>query len=224
MSVVKECIAAAIVEQGISILEITPKLSQLSKMIEDKVNDSIMDLGLSLEHFTVNTIAAGPDDLAALRKAKTDMMQGINEVEMEAYRLERLSAARAKARENEGYTYQEERRYDVLGTAAKNEGAAGAFVSMGVGMGVGAGISREMQNVTAAAMGSAPAQTPAPNAGAGVAATKFCPDCGTSVPAGAKFCPGCGKPQTPPAKFCPQCGASNDPNSKFCMGCGTRLG
>lgn len=221
MTVAKECIATTIVEKGVSILEITPKLSEISQAIQEKINDSVMDLGLSVEHFTVNTITAGPDDLTALRKAKTQMMQGINEVEMEAYKLERLSEARAKARANEGYTYQDERRFDVLGTAAQNEGAAGAFVGMGVGMGVGAGISREMQNV-GAAMNSAPAQ--APNAGAGVAATKFCTDCGASVPAGAKFCPGCGKPQTPPARFCPQCGATCDPNSKFCMTCGCKLG
>jgi len=60
--------------------------------------------------------------------------------------------------------------------AANSGGAAGA----GVGLGAGIAMAQAMMN-------------PAANAAAG--ATKFCLECGKTIPRGAKFCPECGKPQ-----------------------------
>ena len=215
MAPIKECIAQAIIEQGISILEITPQLTAISERVQAKLNERIEAFGIAIENFNVNAILASEGDLDALKKAKADMLAGMNAADIEAYKMERLSRARAAARAAEGYTYQEERRFDVLEGAAKNEGASGGLVSMGVGLGVGAGVAREVGTMAASVTNpvAEPAAAPA-------AAT--CADCGAAVPAGAKFCPGCGKPR-PANRFCPECGAKAAEGAKFCAECGTKL-
>ena len=126
--------------------------------------------------------------------------------------------ARAKARETEGFTYAEERRYDILEGAAKNESAAGGLINMGVGFGVGAGISREVSNIAGQMNGTAPETAPAPEGG-----STPCTACGAAMPAGAKFCMNCGQAR-PTARFCPECGTKAQDGARFCMNCGARLG
>lgn len=224
MSAVKEQIAIAIVEKQVSILEITTRLSELSEAILEKLNARIEDLGIALDHFTINSIAASDGDLDELRRVKTEMLKGTSEADIESYKMTKISEARAKARAMEGYTYADERRFDVLETAARNEGGAG-FVNMGVGLGMGVGMAggigqmtKEM--VTNAQSGGAPATAaPAPASPAAV-----CPECGAQVPEGAKFCMSCGAKQEARPLFCPECGTKCAPGAKFCMNCGTKIG
>jgi membrane protease subunit (stomatin/prohibitin family) len=72
-----------------------------------------------------------------------------------------------------------------LPVAAANPGGAA-----GVGVGLGAGLA--MAQTMMGAMKAA-AEAPAPAAGA---ESKFCIECGQSMPSRAKFCPKCGKPQS----------------------------
>lgn len=48
-----------------------------------------------------------------------------------------------------GYTYQQERQFDVMEKAAGNEGSAGAMMGAGMGLGMGLGVG----NVMGAQMG-----------------------------------------------------------------------
>ena len=205
MSSIKECIAIAIAENKVSILEISTKLSELSNAILSKLNARVADLGIELNHFAINSISASESDLEQLRKTKAEMLKGFSEADIEAYKISRISEARAKARETEGYTYADERKFDVLEKAAENQHAP-AFAGNAV---------NQMGN---SAFGSQPSN-PAPAQPAG----KVCPECGSPVAEGAKFCMNCGKPQ-PVAAFCPECGNKCAPGSKFCMNCGTKLG
>ena len=72
-----------------------------------------------------------------------------------------------------------------LPVAAANPGGAA-----GVGVGLGAGLT--MAQTMMSAMKAAP-EAPAP---AAAAESKFCIECGQSMPSRAKFCPKCGKPQS----------------------------
>jgi membrane protease subunit (stomatin/prohibitin family) len=72
-----------------------------------------------------------------------------------------------------------------LPVAAANPGGAA-----GVGVGLGAGLT--MAQSMMSAMKAAP-EAPAP---AAAAESKFCIECGQSMPSRAKFCPKCGKPQS----------------------------
>lgn len=222
MAAIKESIAVAIVEKKISILEVATKLTELSATIGQKLNGAIADLGIETTHFTLSAILPSDGDLDELKALKKTMMN----TEADMYRERRESETRAYARATEGYTYQEERRFDVMEGAAKNEGGAGgSFINMGVGLGMGAGVGKEMGNMYAGIMQpNAPVPTPnaaAPSASAPTA-EKVCPSCGAPVAAGAKFCSNCGQAQ-PQVKFCPECGTRCEAGSKFCMNCGTKL-
>ena len=188
MSSIKECIAQTIIENKVSILEITPKLTEIANAIQFKLNKRIGDLGISIDYFSVNSITARDGDLDALKKAKEDMLSGMNVADIEAYKMQVLSEARAKARQVEGYTYAEERRFDVLENAAKNDGAAGGLINMGLGLGVGANVGR--------AVGKIAGDMSSPDAPAVAASTAkegvLCSNCGEVVPDGAKFCMNCG--------------------------------
>ena len=210
MAPIKECIAQTIIENKVSILEITPRLTEISEKIQEKLNERIGDLGISLDHFNVNSISARDGDLDALKQAKAEMLSGMNVADIEAYKMQVLSEARAKARQVEGYTYAEERKFDVLEGAAKNEGNNG-FINMGMELGVGMGVAREVGKMA----GDMAAQTSATSC--------KCSKCGEAIPDGAKFCMSCGSPR-PTARFCPQCGAKAGEGAKFCMECGTKLG
>ena len=81
--------------------------------------------------------------------------------------------------------------------AAGNEGGGG----VGVGAGLGAGVAIGQAMMEAVKKGTAGPQEngAAPAAAAPTAAasaeTKFCQECGKSIPKSSKFCPECGKPQ-----------------------------
>ena len=79
--------------------------------------------------------------------------------------------------------------------AAANEG--GGAVGIGAGLGAGVAMGQAMmdavkQSTSGNAGGGA---TPIAAAGAASATTKFCSECGKSIPRTSKFCPECGKPQ-----------------------------
>jgi len=79
--------------------------------------------------------------------------------------------------------------------AAGNEGGGG----VGVGAGLGAGVAIGQAMMEAVKKGTAGAQESGAAAAAPTAAasaeTKFCQECGKSIPKSSKFCPECGKPQ-----------------------------
>lgn len=216
MVAVKEVIASTIIEQGVSILEITTRLSELSRIMQDKLNTALDDLGLEVVHFTVNTIVAGDEDLTKLREAKENTLERRTNADLGAYEMGVMSEARAKARAMEGYTYQEERKFDVMQAAAENKGTAGGMIGAGVGLGVGLGVMDEARRTTASTMGQQGAAPAAP-------ATRSCPHCRHSIPKQAKFCPECGQQLPPENKFCTECGTQLAPGSKFCPECGTRV-
>jgi membrane protease subunit (stomatin/prohibitin family) len=81
--------------------------------------------------------------------------------------------------------------------AAGNEGGGG--VGVGAGLGAGVAIGQAMMDAvkkgTAGAQESGVAPVAAAPAAAASAETKFCQECGKSIPKSSKFCPECGKPQ-----------------------------
>ncbi|MDD2955018.1 MAG: SPFH domain-containing protein [Oscillospiraceae bacterium] len=134
---------------------------------------------------------------------------------------------------------------------SNQQGAAAAFMGMGVGMQAGGGFmgaaSASNQQQMAAQQQAAAQQRPAaPAPGAdswtcacgSVAEGKFCAQCGAPRPAApaaegewlcscgnrssGKFCSHCGK-KRPEEGLCPKCGAKNIPGAKFCSECGQKL-
>jgi len=79
--------------------------------------------------------------------------------------------------------------------AAGNEGGGG--VGVGAGLGAGVALGQAMMDAMKQSTSAAP-QNSAPATGASSVSsteTKFCQECGKSIPRTSKFCPECGKPQ-----------------------------
>ena len=195
MTSLTNIIANTIVNEKIGILEIATRLEELSASVQRKLNEKLDDIGLETVHFNIGTIFTNDEDISLLKQAK----------------------ARAAARATEGYTYQEEQKFDVLKTAAGNTSTAGGMIGMGVGIGAGLGFMGEIREQTGSAMNPAPAQ-PAANA-----PTKTCANCGAANDPGAKFCQECGSPMAPAKKFCTECGTQCEGSAKFCSVCGHKF-
>lgn len=218
MAYIKSLIAQEIAKNGVSILEINTKLVELSKALQERINLELEEYGIELTKFFINTITCSNEDLMLLRETKEKYLSVSTDIELEAMKEIKLGEAKARARAIQGYTYQDERKFDVLETAAGNEGTGsnlmGAGIGLGMGAGIGAGIGRAAMDVGTTMTNP----TPTPSAG-GV----ICSNCKASLPAGAKFCSECGTP-VPQSKFCTNCGQEFDAGAKFCSKCGTKVG
>lgn len=215
MTQVKDVIANTIINSGVSILDISTRLMVLSGQIEAKLNERLVDLGIEVTNFFVNTISCSDADISKLKATKEKYMEAMTDIEIEAIKTVKMGEAMARARSVQGYTYQEERKYDVLEGAAKNEGSAGNVMgaSMGVGMGLGLGgaMGAQMGNV-------AEQMTNEPQQGSNV-----CPNCHAQVKPNAKFCSECGTKLEKKDKFCSECGAKLEGGAKFCPECGSKV-
>ncbi len=87
-----------------------------------------------------------------------------------------------------GYNYQQERTYDILGTAAANKGTAGNVMGVGLGLGMGANIG----NAIGKMMGDTTSHTNIQETTKKSENTIKCPSCHNDIPADAKFCMNCG--------------------------------
>ena len=215
----------AILERQISALQMMPYLEEFSTAIEEKLKDYFYEIGLNLDHFSFTDIHITENDLRIINEQNIAIMR--QETEMKKVRME--AQAMAEKRALEGYTYQQEKAFDVMGAAAANEGTASNIMGMGMGLGMGAGVGgafgAAMGNMAQTSMGSvnmsAPSQAPgAVNMQGGSA----CPQCGAANPAAAKFCFSCGYKFQPAGGVCPSCGKALVPGAKFCFECGAKIG
>ena len=134
--------------------------------------------------------------------------------------------------------YNVKRSFDVMQSAASNEG--GNFATAGIGLGIGAGAGITLGNNfanLAAGVGSKPAKkTTCKNCGMlNEDGVKFCSNCGEKiltakiecyscknlVDDNMKFCPNCGCLME--KRICPTCQTENLPGARFCNKCGTKL-
>ena len=221
---IKETISRAITEQGVGILEITNRLSELSAAVEQKINTFLWEFGLEAVHFNINGIYADEENLAKLREVKERRLEANELIDIEAKKIRTLSDAKAYMRKNEGFTYQEQRQFDVMQSAAENNSVVGGMIGAGMGFGAGVGFADQSRAMAGNMAPQAPTggTRACPNCQAQISAqSKFCPECGNTVPQG-KACTKCGSMLAPGAKFCPECGTPV-PTASFCANCGGKL-
>lgn len=208
-----------LVEKKVSVLDVSPRLLELSEAVQAQMEPIFADLGIAIEHFSFNTINVPAEDYEVVRQRKERVIKA--KAEAEAMDIESEALARKRARE--GYTYQQQEALAAMNKAAANEASTGQFMGMGMGLGMGLGMGPAMGNAMGNMMNEAtnpnavPQQQPQPQAGTP------CSKCGAMIPAGSKFCPSCGNPAAT-MNVCPQCGAQVPANAKFCPSCGAKLG
>ena len=168
MTRVKTYIAQVIKANAINIFEIDENLTAFSENIHKLLIPDFADYGIALERFFVTNIVK-PDgdrqyekfkelhfrqyaDIAeATLRQKTDLIYA----QTEAQKVVIDSQAQATKRAQEGYTYAQERGFDVAEKVAQNE-AVGQFTNMGVGLGTMAGVGGAVGGVVGNAVGGAP--------------------------------------------------------------------
>lgn len=167
MTRVKTYIAQVIKANAINIFEIDENLTAFSENIHKLLIPDFADYGIALERFFVTHIVK-PDgdrqyekfkelhfrqyaDIAeATLRQKTDLIYA----QTEAQKVVIDSQAQATKRAQEGYTYAQERGFDVAAKVAQNE-AVGQFTNMGVGLGTMAGVGGAVGGVVGNAVGGA---------------------------------------------------------------------
>ena len=165
MTRVKTYIAQVIKANAINIFEIDENLTAFSENIHKLLIPDFADYGIALERFFVTNIVK-PDgdrqyekfkelhfrqyaDIAeATLRQKTDLIYA----QTEAQKVVIDSQAQATKRAQEGYTYAQERGFDVAEKVAQNE-AVGQFTNMGVGLGTMAGVGGAVGGVVGNAVG-----------------------------------------------------------------------
>lgn len=223
---VKSYIAQIISQEKISIFEIDQKLEKFSEEIKEKLINDFLDYGIKLERFIITNIAKPEEDKKYLEFKELYFRQGVavaeaelnkkveiinKETEAEKIKIE--AEAIAEKRKKEGYTYQEERGYNIGEKVAENE-AVGQFTNIGVGLGMVSGIGNTVgeklnkQVITAFANGNGKI---------------VCKNCNSENERDARFCKKCGN-ELVTEKVCPKCGSKLEEDSKFCSKCGERIG
>ena len=167
MTRVKTYIAQVIKANAINIFEIDENLTTFSENIHKLLIPDFADYGIALERFFVTNIVK-PDgdkqyekfkelhfrqyaDIAeATLRQKTDLIYA----QTQAQKVVIDSQAQATKRAQEGYTYAQERGFDVAEKVAQNE-AVGQFTNMGVGLGTMAGVGGAVGGVVGDAVGGA---------------------------------------------------------------------
>jgi len=241
---VKPYIVTIIKENKLNIFEIDQYLEAMAATLLEPLQADFMEYGVALERFFITNILKPEDDknyrrfkeihfrqYADVAEAKLRQQVGVIDQQTEAQKMVIEAQGIAQKRSIEGYTYQDERGFDVAERVAGNQ-AVGQFTNMGVGMGMIAGVGGTlgnavggmMSNTLNQAMTPQPAGTPSP-APAAPAGAK-CAKCGVALQPNAKFCPGCGEKVVPPEEpglvVCPKCGAKVA-KGKFCLECGAPL-
>lgn len=231
MTRVKTYLAQVMKANAINIFEIDENLTSFSDAIKNLLVKDFAEYGVALEKFFVTNIVK-PDgerqyekfkelhfrQYADIAEAKLRQQTDVIHAQTEAQKSIIASQAMATKRAQEGYTYQQERGFDVAEKVAQNE-AVGEFTNMGVGFGTMAGVGGAVGGMVSGMMNNTVDSVVNPAAGAQAAA--FCENCGAKLVAGAAFCEECGTPVTA-ANCCKNCGYQFERPGKFCPKCGAK--
>ena len=232
MTRVKTYIAQTMKANAINIFELDEQLTAFSEKLHECLIPDFADYGVSLERFFVTNVLKPDGDrqfetfkdlyfrqYADIAEAKLRQQTDIIYAQTEAQKTIIESQAIATTRMQEGYTYQQERGFDVAEKVAQNE-AVGEFTNMGVGLGTMAGVGGAVGGMVGGMMNDAMNPLTINNEG-----TK-CTKCGASLPSNAKFCLECGEKAVTVVSegmvVCPQCG-NTVVKGKFCPECGHKF-
>ena len=196
----KDAIASFLVHEQISIMEINAYIEEISDFLKEKMLPVFEEYGIELLNFYVNDISVPEEDIA----------------------VKKLKEALAKKAEMNiiGYSYQQERSFDTLESAAKNPGTPahvmGAGLGLGMGLTFGEAVGHQFGRISK-------------NLNASEEGKKSCQNCGAVIPKDKRFCPDCGfdtnkakKENGVSAIVCSNCGFKSNSKSKFCPECGRK--
>lgn len=179
----KSAIADAVINNGISALEISTQLEALSERVKDQISPEFEKYGFTVSNFYIQSINFPDEDFEKINKILEDKAA-----------FEIMGDGR----------YATKRSFDVYEGAANNQsGVAGAFAAGGIGLGAAMGMGASMNQTVGNPIHredtkecvSCHAKIPV--------GSKFCPECGFN---NSETVCECGNKLAPGTKFCPECG------------------
>lgn len=231
MTRVKTYIAQEMKASKINIFEIDEKLEEFSSALKHRLLGDFLDYGINLKQFFVTTVVKPDGDAqyerfkdlhfrqyADIAEAELQQKVGVIEQETKAKQMIIESQGLAVKRKQEGYTYQQERGFDVAEGFAQNEGGAGNFANMGIGLGMMAGVGGTVGGMVGGVVKDTLANV---NMQSSQQGNNFCDQCGVQLMDGAAFCENCGAPISP-FGVCSNCGFKFVKAGKFCLKCGAK--
>jgi len=226
---IKSYIAKVLKENKINIFEIDENLVLFSDALKALLVPDFAGYGVDLAQFLVTNVARPDGDrqyekfkelhfrqYSDIVEAKLRQQTQVIDAETEARKTIIASQALATKRAQEGYTYQQERGFDVSEKIAENQ-AVGQFSNLGIGLGTMAGVGGAVGNMVGGTIRDTMVSV---NQSESQPQTKVCSKCGAAMPLNAKFCFECGNPFE---RKCPSCGTVLADGAKFCPECGQKV-
>lgn len=146
-------------KKQISIIEIPTMVDEISNVCKSRVIEEFERYGIEVTNFYVESISYPDNDPGVIKINEQQAISVAQILQAEANKMQR---------DIEGYTYQQERSFDVLESAAGNEGSGssdlmGAGIGMGMGFGLGGAFGAQMGGITSNLnTGNNPATPPPP--------------------------------------------------------------
>jgi membrane protease subunit (stomatin/prohibitin family) len=127
LSSISSVLGKAIVQNKISLLQISAFQEDLSEICKNNINEEFKKYGLELVNFYFISINIPENDssLIKLKEAK-ELSMKVNTVGKDIYQMERS--------------------FDVMEKAAENEGSSGSIINAGLGLGAGLSLGNAMGN------------------------------------------------------------------------------
>lgn len=121
-------ISQNIIQNGISILDINAHLIDMSEYCNEQISRIFEKYGISVIEFSFASVNVPNDDPSVMKlKEAKDLAARLKITGQDVYRMER--------------------GFNVMETAAANEGIGGGMVAMGAGLGMGVGVGGQMGNM-----------------------------------------------------------------------------
>lgn len=234
VTAIKTHIAAMIVSNRVSLLEIHTELTALSEAAEKKCNERLADFGLAAVHLLIEDISIDEPSKQRLL-LRIDKMNARSDVVLDSqaqtdadyFRTVRMADAKAKERELQGYSYQDEQYWATQREMAKHA-APPPVPPIGYAAPYGTPYGVPPYGATPPVASYAPPSV------------TFCAQCGRPLSSVASFCTACGAPVplvTHGAEHrqahayaaplhngkCPRCGYPLLPRNDVCPDCGLDL-
>lgn len=133
----QETLGSYVQERQISVTKLKNNITEISQIILKKLEGEFEQYGISFKTFTLSYCEVSKEDpnFQYIQEQQRKAVGARSNALAEA----RLAQGHAEALRIQGTNYQQERQFDVMETAAGNEGA-GQFMGAGMGLGMGFGM------------------------------------------------------------------------------------